>query len=366
MVPDRAGFPTATQSGVSENLSAGVLTNKPNIREGPGKITVRTLRKNFAVRGGVRETPDPGRDPEPLNDNDGENEKRPMKPFANTGAPAPAASENTAAANQTRGHEQCAVRPRPAGRGHSDSVGQASSRTVRAASVPPAPTAAGRDGGRRHTGQGCPANWQAGMPAPRERNTSQAACDTLRHTVPAALLLLLLALAPGLRALTLEELQNDPHLTPERLAAKFAAFKFELRPEIQPPKKFLERRAGDCDDFATLAADVLRARGYTPHLVEVRMPGYLHAVCYVAETRSYLDYNRRGSFRRAVPCNGSLTDIAARVARSFHTEWTAVAEFSWERGSERTLQTVVREPGRGLLVRPGAAPVAIQRTKGER
>ena len=217
-----------------------------------------------------------------------------MKTFANNGAPAPAASENTSASNPTRGHEQRAVR------------------------------------------------------------------------LLLLLALALLTLAPGLRALTLEELQNDPHLTPERLAAKFAAFKFELRPEIQPPKKFLERRAGDCDDFATLAADVLRARGYTPHLVEVRMPGYLHAVCYVEETRSYLDYNRRSSFRRAVPCNGSLTDIAARVARSFNTEWTAVAEFSWERGSERTLQTVVREPGRLLLLRPDAVPVPIRPAPGKR
>ena len=167
-------------------------------------------------------------------------------------------------------------------------------------------------------------------------------------------------------ALTLEELQNDPHLTPERLAAHFSQFKFELRAKVQPPQKFLERRAGDCDDFATLAADVLRAFGYPPHLVEVRMPGSLQAVCYIAETRSNLDFNRRGSFQRAVPWDGSLTDIAARVARSFNTEWTAVTEFSWERGSERTLQTVVREPGHWLLVRPGAAPVAIQRAKGER
>ena len=233
-----------------------------------------------------------------------------MKTFANNGAPAPAASENTSVSNQARVHEQRAPRPHPA-----------------------------------------------------RRNHPRGAQAVLRLLL---LAFALLALAPGGRALTLEELQNDPHLTPERLAAQFSQFKFELRAEVQPPQKFLERRAGDCDDFATLAADVLRARGYTPHLVEVRMPGYLHAVCYVAETRSYLDYNRRGSFRRAVPCHGSLTDIAARVARSFNTEWTAVAEFSWERGNERTLQTVVREHGRWLLMRPGAAPVAIQRTKDER
>ena len=232
-----------------------------------------------------------------------------MKTFANNGAPATAASENTSVSNQARDHEQRALRPRPA-------------RRIRP-------------------------------------------CG-LRAALLLLLALSVLALAPGLRALTLEELQNDPHLTPERLAARFAAFKFELRPEIQPPKKFLERRAGDCDDFATLAADVLRARGYTPHLVEVRMPGAIHAVCYVEETRSYLDYNRRSSCRRAVPCQGSLTAIAARVARSFNTEWTAVAEFSWERGSERTLQTVRRERGGRVIARPADIARPTGTTKGQR
>ena len=205
------------------------------------------------------------------------------------------------------------------------------------------------------------------QPAPRVRSARHGRPRGGRSALPGWLLVLaLLALAPGLRAMTIEELQNDPHLTPERLAAKFSQFKFELRAEVQPPRKFLERRAGDCDDFATLAADVLRVRGYTPHLVEVRMPGYLHAVCYVEETRSYLDFNRRSSFRRAVPCAGTLADIGARVARSFGTEWTEVSEFAWEGGMERTLQTLMRGKGGWLLVRPGVEPVLVEPGGGRR
>lgn len=166
------------------------------------------------------------------------------------------------------------------------------------------------------------------------------------------LTLALLFAAAAAHALTLEELQRDASLTPDRLAARFASFKFELRAEVQPPQQFLARRAGDCDDFATLAADVLRAKGYTPHLIEVRMPGYLHAVCYIEETRSYLDFNVRAASRPSVPCDGSLADIARKVARSFNTEWTEVSEFSWNKGDERTLQTVHRSGKRTV------APVA--------
>ena len=185
--------------------------------------------------------------------------------------------------------------------------------------------------------------------ADRDRNRAGigvALCPTMSDIAKTARTLVLLALlftgAHTASALSLEELHRDNSLTPERLAAQFANFKFELRAEIQPARQFLARAAGDCDDFATLAADVLRAKGYTPHLIEIRMPGYLHAVCYIEETRSYLDFNVRGERRPSVACNGSLTDIASKVARSFNTEWTAVSEFSWRRGDERTLQTVQR------------------------
>jgi hypothetical protein len=162
--------------------------------------------------------------------------------------------------------------------------------------------------------------------------------------------------AASASALTIEELQNDSKLTPDRLAARFANFKFELRAEVQPPQQFLARNAGDCDDFATLAADVLRAKGYTPHLIDVRMPGAIHAVCYIEETRSYIDFNFRAASRPSIPCNGSLTDIAAKVARSFNSEWTQVSEFYWNRGNERTLQTVTRKGSHTVA----AAPAAIR------
>lgn len=183
---------------------------------------------------------------------------------------------------------------------------------------------------------------------------------TARAILTLALLFITAATAAAAPALTLEELQRDATLTPERLAARFASFKFELRPEIQPARQFLARGTGDCDDFATLAADLLRAKGYTPHLIEIRMPGYLHAVCYIEETRSYLDFNVRAASRPAVPCNGSLTDIARKVARSFNTEWTAVSEFSWRNGDERTLQTVHRNGQHIVAANAAAAPATAR------
>ena len=56
-------------------------------------------------------------------------------------------------------------------------VGQASSLTVRAASVPPVPPAGVRHCGIGNTGLGCPVNRQARMPAPQARG----GCLTLRQ-----------------------------------------------------------------------------------------------------------------------------------------------------------------------------------------
>ena len=64
---------------------------------------------------------------------------------------------------------------------------------------------------------------------------------TARAILTLALLFITAATAAAAPALTLEELQRDATLTPERLAARFASFKFELRPEIQPARQFLAR-----------------------------------------------------------------------------------------------------------------------------
>ena len=157
------------------------------------------------------------------------------------------------------------------------------------------------------------------------------------------LVLLCLLLPAGVtRAVTLAELRADPHLTPERLMNHFSDFKFELGRKVQPPETFLSTRSGDCDDFATLAADLLREKGYSTRLVVVFMPNDVHVVCYVAETNSYLDYNRRKQAAPLVKCNGDLAAIAASVASSFRSPWRSVAEFTFRKGARHFISTVFR------------------------
>ena len=128
--------------------------------------------------------------------------------------------------------------------------------------------------------------------------------------------------------MTLAELRADPALTPERFISYFSDFKFELEHDVRKPDVFLQSRAGDCDDFATLAATVLHEKGYTTRLVAVFMPDTVHVVCYVAETKSYLDYNCRKNTSPLVKCDGSLSAIAGSVATSFRLPWQSVSEFT--------------------------------------
>jgi hypothetical protein len=142
------------------------------------------------------------------------------------------------------------------------------------------------------------------------------------------------------RAVTLAELRADRNLTPERLMARFADFKFEEGRQVRQPDSFLASRSGDCDDFATLAADLLREKGYSTQLVAVYLPHDVHVVCYVAETHSYLDYNRRKQAAPLVKCNRDLAAIAASVARSFHSSWRSVSEFTFRKGVRHFVSTV--------------------------
>lgn len=143
-------------------------------------------------------------------------------------------------------------------------------------------------------------------------------------------------------ALTLSELQTNSALTPERLMRYFANFDFELGQTVRKPEVFLRRQAGDCDDFATLAADLLRQKGYTTRLVAVFMPGKVHVVCYVAELKCYLDYNRRKETEPLVKCDGTLASIGASVAASFHSDWRSVSEYTFRDGATDFLMTEFR------------------------
>src|SRR5205809_4997321 len=85
------------------------------------------------------------------------------------------------------------------------------------------------------------------------------------------------------RALSVEELHKDATLTPQTFARHFAKFRFVFRADVQKPEEFLASEAGDCDDYSTLAASELSARGYHTRLISVRLKNVVHVVCYVAE-----------------------------------------------------------------------------------
>lgn len=154
---------------------------------------------------------------------------------------------------------------------------------------------------------------------------------------------LFLCFAFSASSLTLEEIRKMPGLTPRKFAALFSDFEFKFRAEVQDPEVFLATQSGDCDDYATLAAAVLRERGYTPRLITVRMPSVVHVVCYIEETKSYLDYNNRSFFMRTVSCGGSIEEIARRVAKSSDLPWHSASEFTFQDGLKRLVKTVVQD-----------------------
>ena len=179
----------------------------------------------------------------------------------------------------------------------------------------------------------------------------------------AARTLLLCGLIPALivgelSGLTLEDLRNDPDLTPKKLMARVSRFKFKLHAEVQCPEKFLANECGDCDDFATLAAQVLREKGYKPRLFAVRMPGLTHVVCYVPETGSYMDYNNRIYTKNLVKCKPAINDIADQVAKSFDSSWTTASEFIYTNQVKILVATVARAE----KFSPPAAIVSTPRT----
>ncbi len=155
------------------------------------------------------------------------------------------------------------------------------------------------------------------------------------------LLAALIASLGSVFGVSLDELHSTPNLTPRKFAAYFRDFDFKFRREIQSPEVFLATESGDCDDFSTLAASVLRSRGYTPRLITVRMPGVVHVVCYIEETKSYLDYNNRAFLDRTVSSPPDIAAIADSVSKSYRLVWESASEFTYEEGAKRLVETVM-------------------------
>lgn len=156
--------------------------------------------------------------------------------------------------------------------------------------------------------------------------------------------------AGAAQALTLSELRSDSKLTPKRFARYFSDFEFRFHAEVQPAEVFLATQSGDCDDFAVLAARVLGEKGYVTRLISVRMDAGVHVVCYVEDTRCYLDFNNRGYMMRTTKSDGSMKDIARKVAKSFDSDWTTVSEFQFEFGSKRLVSAVSNAAYRPVLL----------------
>jgi len=142
---------------------------------------------------------------------------------------------------------------------------------------------------------------------------------------------------------TVNELKTIPNLTPETFASYFADFEFKFHAEVQDHQAFLSSKSGDCDDYATLAAEILEKNGYTTRLIAIRMKGETHVVCYVNETKSYLDYNYRTEKKKTIPCSNAITDIAAKVAKSFDRDWIATYQFTFnaKEGVKRLVQNII-------------------------
>jgi len=141
-------------------------------------------------------------------------------------------------------------------------------------------------------------------------------------------------------AARVDDLMNQKDLTPESLARVFADFSFELAPKVQEPDAFLERKRGDCADFSSLTSTILAQHGYTTKLVVVMMGRQTHVVCYVKEAGGFLDYNHRADIHPIIPSDGSLEDIAGKVAADFHTPWRMASVFRYRKGLPVYLDSV--------------------------
>lgn len=149
------------------------------------------------------------------------------------------------------------------------------------------------------------------------------------------------------QALTLADLLQDPTMTPKRFAAYFEDFEFALHPfDVQDPDTFLSTRSGDCIDYAVMADYVLSRDGYSTHLIRVEMVGKNmgHAVCYITESKAYLDYNNRKFFFKLTRSGRRLREIATLVANSFDANWTFASEFTYNYNDavKRPVFTVVK------------------------
>jgi hypothetical protein len=155
------------------------------------------------------------------------------------------------------------------------------------------------------------------------------------------------AVAAEPKAVTIDDLVNNPKLNAKKFASYFADFAYEFNTPIQSAPSFLAREKGDCDDYAVLADYVLKKRSLDTRLIHIRLAGRVaHAVCYVTDNKAYLDYNNRAVFFTLTRSGADLRDIATKVAESLESSWTTASEFSYSYTTRRkTMITTVSQTG---------------------
>ena len=160
------------------------------------------------------------------------------------------------------------------------------------------------------------------------------------------------------------DLAGQTDLTPENLIRSFAGFTFELSAQPQDPETFLQRKRGDCDDFAALASRLLAERGYKTKLVVVMMDQQTHVVCYVKEAHGFLDFNHRADAHPIIESNGSLEDIAEKVAGEFRARWHMASEIKYENKSPVYLEVVFPSAAASKKPVTTVAPAVQQKLNG--
>ena len=160
---------------------------------------------------------------------------------------------------------------------------------------------------------------------------------TVKKMVLATLSLAILMAGFSSQGLTMDELRAIPNLTPRKFVRQFSEFRYEHTGETQLPGMFLLREAGDASDFALVASMVFAEKGYHPRLISVRMNHLSYVVCYLPETRSFIDFNNRSIFFNTTTSDGSLADVARKVARSFGRDWNLAEEFTFVDESRNTV-----------------------------
>lgn len=224
---------------------------------------------------------------------------------------------------------------------------------------PPAFTS--RTAAVRLSGKTCPLNPETGSRTSSSESSRSrvrpACCSTIswveRRAADVNVRRIVILLAAGLacvaapaaaaQALSTALMAADPKMNPKRFASDVADFAYEFHARVQAPDDFLSRKAGDCDDYAVAADVILRLREYHTRLVHVRMVGRVaHAVCYVEESRAYLDYNNRRYFFKLTGSKPRLREIAEKVAAGFEANWTSASEFTYNTVTEeKTIKATV-------------------------